>query len=100
VTNLHILAADIASRIPEMQRDCATNNAALIERMIREHVGEGEQTCHFCNDTITEHNYSYKETVRTPDGVKLRLVCDACWEMVSHEQAVEWCMKNLRAIQR
>jgi hypothetical protein len=96
--NLHILAADIASRIPEMQRDCATNNAALIERMIRQHMGEGEQTCHFCNDTITEHNHSYRETVRTPDGVKP--ICDACWGDKSHEQAVEWCLKNLRAIQR
>lgn len=33
--SIHTLAADIAARVPDMAKDCATNNAAVIEGLIR-----------------------------------------------------------------
>lgn len=37
--NLAALSAEIARRIPEMSRDSQTNNAEVIERLIREETG-------------------------------------------------------------
>lgn len=34
--NISLLAAEIARRVPDMAQDCATNNAQVIEQLIRE----------------------------------------------------------------
>ncbi len=36
--NIHMLAADIAARVPAMAQDCAENNTALIEHLILEEM--------------------------------------------------------------
>jgi len=36
MVNIHLLAADIADRIPEMAKDSKMNNTVIIENMIRD----------------------------------------------------------------
>jgi len=36
MSTIHDLAADIAGRIPEMQRDSITNNCAVIETLLKQ----------------------------------------------------------------
>ncbi len=39
-SNLHLIAADIARRIPEMAKDSPVNNAAVIEQLLRDLANE------------------------------------------------------------
>lgn len=41
--NIHALAADIASRVPEMARDSRQNNEAVITELIRQEKAKGEK---------------------------------------------------------
>ena len=58
IMNIHILAADIARRIPEMALDGAQNNSELIEKLIGNYL----------HLSVNHHEFRYEETSFLDDG--------------------------------